>query len=170
MKLYALTNSAPNLSLIASTNGLDQGSCCGPFGFGGAAGFAPGGGGGGLGTAAFGSAGLGGTGGLGGSAGFSVCSLSFCSSATFKYSGGTRNRKRGRHTKTWIQPHRWNRCQRPLALSSPRVTEHSSAKENRITTGGRKSEDDRTCIERKNFETGRKPISDPKSEVSNRTA
>src|SRR5215470_11595697 len=82
MKLYALTNSAPNLSLIASTNGLDQGSCCGPFGFGGAAGLAPGGGGGGLGTAAFGSAGLGGTAGLGGSAGFSVCSLSFCSSAT----------------------------------------------------------------------------------------
>ena len=128
-------NSPPNRSLSASTNGLDQGSCCGPFGFGGTAGLAPGGGGGGLGTAAFGSAGLGGTAGLSDSAGFSVCSLSFCSSATFKYSGGTRNRKRGRHTKTWIQPHRWNRCQRPLALSSSRVTEHSNAKENRITTG-----------------------------------
>ena len=124
-------NSPPNFSLIASTRGLDHDSCCGPFGFGGAAGaagLAPGGGGGGLGTAAFGSAGL------GGSAGFSVFSLSFCSSATFKYSGGTRNWKSGRHTKTWIQPYRLNKCQRPLALSSTRATEHSSAKENRITT------------------------------------
>src|SRR5262245_39422377 len=129
-------NSPPNLSLIASTKGLDQGSCCGPFGFAGTAGLAPGGGGGGFGTAAFGSAGLGGTAaGLGGSAGFSVCSLSFCSSATFKYSGGTRNRKRGRHTKTWIQQHRRNGCQRPLVFLAPRATEHSSAKENRITTG-----------------------------------
>src|SRR5215470_6296130 len=102
MKLYALTNSAPNLSLIASTNGPDQGSCCGPFGFGGAAGFAPGGGGGGFGTAALGSAGFGGSVGLGGSAafigsaalgdsagfagstGFWFCSLSFCSSATLR--------------------------------------------------------------------------------------
>src|SRR5215510_3947824 len=74
-------NSPPNFSLIASTRGLVHGSCCGPLGFGGAAGaagFAPGGGGGGFGTAALGSAGL------TGSAGFGVCSLSFCSSATFK--------------------------------------------------------------------------------------
>src|SRR5262252_8377799 len=87
-------NSPPNFSLIASTKGLDQGSCCGPFGLGGAAGaagFAPGGGGGGFGTAALGSpagfAGGGGTG-FGGSAAFSaglsVCWLSFCSSATSK--------------------------------------------------------------------------------------
>src|SRR5262249_21382729 len=83
MKLYALMNSPPNFSLIASTRGLDHGSCCGPFGFGGAAGaagLAPGGGGGGLGTAAFGCSG--GAAGLGGSAGFPVSWLSFCSSAT----------------------------------------------------------------------------------------
>src|SRR5262245_34904270 len=162
-------NSPPNRSLSASTNGLDQGSCCGPFGFGGTAGLAPGGGGGGLGTAAFGSAGLGGTAGLSDSAGFSVCSLSFCFSATFKYSGGTRNRKRGRNTKTWIQPHRWNRCQRPLALSSSRATEHSSAKENRITTGGKSRRMTRTCRGGENFEIGRKPIADPKSEILNWT-
>src|SRR5438105_10823443 len=88
-------NSPPNFSFSASTRGLDHGSCWGPFGFGGAAGaagFAPGGGGGGFGTAALGSAGLGSAGfgstalgstGLAGSAGFSVFSLSFCSSATF---------------------------------------------------------------------------------------
>src|SRR5215475_14063053 len=85
-KLYALTNSPPNFSLIASTNGLVHGSCCGPFGLGGAAGaagLAPGGGGGGLGTAALGSAGLGaaglGSAALGSvvadSAGFSICWL-----------------------------------------------------------------------------------------------
>src|SRR5439155_19834943 len=75
-------NSPPNFSLIASTNGLDHGSCCGPFGFGGAAGaagFAPGGGGGGLGTAALPSPA--GAAGFGCSAGFSGCWLSFCSSA-----------------------------------------------------------------------------------------
>src|SRR6185503_7312848 len=98
-------NSPPNFSLIASTNGLVHGSCCGPFGFGGAAGaagFAPGGGGGGFGTAAFGSAGFAGSAGLAGSAGvggsadltgstgfagsagFGLCSLSFCSSATLR--------------------------------------------------------------------------------------
>src|SRR5436853_6997527 len=77
-------NSPPNSSFSASTRGLDHGSCCGPFGFGGAAGtagFAPGGGGGGLGTAAFGSPA--GAAGFGGSAGFSGCCLSFSSSATF---------------------------------------------------------------------------------------
>src|SRR6266852_5401338 len=76
-------NSPPNFCLMASTSGLDHGSCCGPLGFGGtagAAGFAPGGGGGGLGTAAFGSPA--GAAGFGGSAGFSGCCLSFSSSAT----------------------------------------------------------------------------------------
>src|SRR5438552_9320324 len=75
--------SAPNFSSIASTNGLDHGSCCGPFGLGGAAGaagFAPGGGGGGFGTAAFGSAGAAG---FGGSAGCSGCWPSFGSSAIY---------------------------------------------------------------------------------------
>src|SRR5215471_1272293 len=115
MKLYALTSSAPNFSLTASTRGLDHGSCCGPLGFAGAAGaagLAPGGGGGGLGAAAFGSPAGGGGGGVGFggsaafSAGFSVCWLSFCSSATFNVLG--RNQivtKSGRYTKTWIQPH-----------------------------------------------------------------
>src|SRR5215467_1785314 len=88
-------NSPPNFSLIASTSGLVQGSCCGPLGFAGAAGFAPGGGGGGLGAAAFGSPAGGGGGGVGFggsaafSAGLSVCWLSFCSSATFSFSEGT---------------------------------------------------------------------------------
>src|SRR2546422_9119228 len=86
-------NSPPNLSFIASTNGLDHGSCCGHFGLveaGGAAGFAPGGGGGGFGTATLdsggfaASAGLAGSAAFVGSAGFGFCSLSFCSSATFK--------------------------------------------------------------------------------------
>src|SRR5215510_8265719 len=103
-------NSPPNFSLIASTRGLVHGSCCGPFGFAGAAGaagFAPGGGGGGFGTAAFCSAGL------AGSAGFGVCSLSFCSSATFKSREELDIRRAARHTKTWIQPHRLSKCQRP---------------------------------------------------------
>src|SRR5438105_14045466 len=67
-KLYDLMNSPPNFSLSASTRGLVHGSCCGPFGLGGAAGaagFAPGGCGGGLGTAAFGSPGGAGFGGSG---------------------------------------------------------------------------------------------------------
>src|SRR5437016_4465492 len=78
-------NSPPNFCLMASTSGLDQGSCCGPFGFGGTAGpagFAPGGGGGGLGAAAFGSPAAGAAG-FGGSAGFSGCCLSFSSSAIY---------------------------------------------------------------------------------------
>src|SRR6267143_1227312 len=100
-------NSPPNFSLIASTKGLDHGSCCGPFGLGGAAGvagFAPGGGGGGLGTAALGSPGGAGAGGAGfaGPGGFSVCWLSFSSSATFM------SRKGLSSTKTWIQPHRYD--------------------------------------------------------------
>src|SRR2546427_5124634 len=107
-------NSPPNFCLMASTSGLDHGSCCGPLGFGGtagAAGFAPGGGGGGLGAAAFGSPA--GAAGFGGSAGFSGC-LSLSSSATFK--SGLYVRTDARHTKTWIQPHRSNECQRPLGL------------------------------------------------------
>src|SRR5215467_4649330 len=101
-------NSPPNFSLIASTSGLVHGSCCGPLGFAGAAGFAPGGGGGGLGTAALGSAGLGsavfgsaawasdagGAAGFTGSAGFSGCWLSFGSSA-IHFPGRTRILKRG---------------------------------------------------------------------------
>src|SRR5436190_24000498 len=82
---------------MASTNGLDHGSCAGPLGLDGAAGFAPGGGGGGLGVAAFGSAAWGG---FGGSAGFSVCCLSFCSSsATFKSLGRTKCLKERRSHK-----------------------------------------------------------------------
>src|SRR5215510_10689050 len=98
-------NSPPNFSLIASTKGLDQGSCCGPFGFGGAAGaagFAAGGGGGGLGTAALGSAG-----GVGGSTGFGFCSLSLFSSAIYSRKVPVR---RAVVTKTWIQPHRFDKC------------------------------------------------------------
>src|SRR6266436_1124074 len=107
-------NSPPNFSLMASTSGLDHGSCCGPFGFGGtagAAGFAPGGGGG-FGTAAFG-----GSAGCAGFSGgwFSVCCLSFSSSATLNL-GRTRWFDGGAPHKdvdstTSIEP-----CQRPTLL------------------------------------------------------
>src|SRR5215471_8840290 len=101
-------NSPPNFSLIASTRGLVHGSCCGPFGFAGAAGFAPGGGGGGFGTAlgsvAFGSAAFGSDDGGAGAAGFTVsagfsgCWLSFGSSA-IHFLGRTKILKSGRFHK-----------------------------------------------------------------------